>query len=88
MDEAIAQADPGSLDDDSENQNQESTPHILFNLDELFDIAKLKVIKTAMEFIKALQAATLDGPHSHLDSKTLECLRNPPRSSPNIDPNL
>ena len=42
----------------------------------------------AMEFIMALRGATLDGPHSHLDSKTLERLRNPPKSSPIIDPDL
>ena len=86
MDEAIA--DPGSLDDDSENQNQESTPPRLFDLDELSDIAKLNDIKMAMEFIKGLREATLDGPHSHLDSSTLERLRNPPRTSPTIDPDL
>ena len=86
MDEAIA--DPGSLDDDSENQHQESTPPRLFNLDELSDIANLNDIKMAMEFIKGLREATLDGPHSHLDSNTLERLRNPPRSSPTIDPDL
>jgi hypothetical protein len=83
-------ADPGSLYDESENQNQESsgsTPPSI-NLDELMGIAKLKDIKTAMDFIKALEEATLDGPHSNLDSETLERLRNPPRSSPHIDPNL
>jgi hypothetical protein len=70
-DEAIA--DPGSLDDEPENQNQESTPPCI-DLDELMSIAKLKDIKTAMDFIKALEEATLDGPHSNLDSETLERL--------------
>jgi hypothetical protein len=63
------------------NQNQETPlPHV--DLDELSDLAKLKDIKIVMEFIRALEGATLEGTHSHLDDDTLEHLRNPPRGAP------
>jgi hypothetical protein len=83
-------ANPRSLDDVSENQNQDSLTPPLIDLDELADITSLKDIVMAMEFIKALEEATLDLPYSNLDSKTLEHLQNLPRESlyHDIDPNL
>ena len=47
-------------------------------LEELADLACLKDIKLTMEFIRALDSATLDDEYSQLDADTLECLQNPP----------
>jgi hypothetical protein len=59
------------------------------NLEELSDIAQLKDIKNAMEFIRIIEVASLDGPHSCLDEATIDRLRNPPRAPANIsDPDL
>lgn len=76
-------ADPGSLDDETNetqgNQTEEYLPlQVLPNIDlqELSDIAHLKDMKLAMEFIQALQEASLDD--SKLDKDIIERLRNPP----------
>jgi hypothetical protein len=62
-------------------------PHI--DLEELSDIARLKDIKIAMEFVRLLEVASLDSPHSCLDEATTNRLRNPPRAPANIsDPDL
>ena len=58
-------------------------------LDELSDLACLKDIKLTMEFIQALDSATLDDEYSRLDPDTLERLRNPPTSPANVsDPDF
>jgi hypothetical protein len=58
-------------------------------LDELSDLACLKDIKLTMEFIQALDSATLDDEYSRLDPDTLERLRHPPTSPANVsDPDF
>jgi hypothetical protein len=64
--------DPGCQleQEESWNVNQESLlPDI--ELEELSNLANLADIKIAMLFIQALEKASLDGPHSHLDDNTL-----------------
>lgn len=72
------------------NQQQVPAPlHTNINLEELSNIAQLQDIKTTMEFIRALEEASLDGPHSHLDEATIMRLRNPPMTPANVsDPDL
>ena len=73
-------ADPGSLDDNETqgNQGDEYIPPLPLDIDlqELSNIAHLKDMKLAMEFIQALQEASLDD--SNLDKDIIERLRNPP----------
>jgi hypothetical protein len=76
-------ADPGSIDDIETNETQgnqgdEYLPPLPIDIDlqELSDIARLKDMKLAMEFIQALQEASLDD--SKLDKDIIERLRNPP----------
>jgi hypothetical protein len=75
-------ADPGSLDDGADgtqgNPTDEYIPSLPadLDLDELSDIAHLKDLKIAMEFIQTLQEASLD--NSKLDKDIIERLRNPP----------
>jgi hypothetical protein len=84
-------ADPGSLDDHEtqDNQTNESLlpPQPDINLQELSDIAHLKDMKVAMEFIQILEGATLD--NSKLDKDIIERLRNPPNFPADVgDPDL
>ncbi|KAF8798244.1 hypothetical protein BYT27DRAFT_7264838 [Phlegmacium glaucopus] len=48
------------------------------DLNELSALAKLDHIKQAMEFIRALEEASLDDGVSKLDAEALHCLQNPP----------
>lgn len=88
----IVPTDPGCLDKTSEPSNpdlESPPPNADINLKELASLACLDDIKTPMEFIRALEGASLDGPHSHLDTNTIEHLRNPPTSPVDIsDPDL
>lgn len=88
----VVPADPGCLDETSEPSNpdlESPPPNADINLEELASLARLDDIKTSMEFIRALEGASLDGPHSRLDSNTIERLRNPPMSPVDIsDPDL
>ena len=71
-----------------EPAEQALLPHHI-GLEEFSDLAQLKDIKLAMEFIKALEAASFDDEHSGLDADTLHRLRNPPTSSVDLsDPDL
>ena len=74
--------DPGCLLDRPEVSPVLPPPAV--RLEELSDLACLKDIKLTMEFIRALDSATLDDEYSHLDSDTLERLRNPPTSPANV----
>ena len=71
----------------SNGEPDSRVPHI--DLEELSDIARLKDIKIAMEFVRFLEVASLDSPHSCLDEATTNRLRNPPRAPANLrDPDL
>jgi hypothetical protein len=54
------------------------------DLEELSAVAKLDHIKQAMEFIRALENASLDDRFSKLGPKALQRLRNPPTSPADI----
>ena len=54
------------------------------DLEELSAVAKLDHIKQAMEFIRALENASLDDRFSKLSPKALQRLRNPPTSPADI----
>jgi hypothetical protein len=84
-------ADPGSLDNDETRDGQMdeyiSQPQPDVDLQELSDIAQLENMKLAMDFIQALQGASLDESNLHKD--IIERLRNPPTSPVNVgDPDL
>ncbi|KAF8813455.1 hypothetical protein BYT27DRAFT_7220393 [Phlegmacium glaucopus] len=53
-------------------------------IETLSNLAHLKDLKLSMEFIQALDKASLDDEYSGLDSDTTERLRNPPTSRPDI----
>jgi hypothetical protein len=56
---------------------------------ELSDLARLKDIKLSMEFIKALESASLDDEHNRLESHYIHRLRNPPTSRADVtDPDF
>ncbi|KAL6302645.1 hypothetical protein BKA93DRAFT_736457 [Sparassis latifolia] len=58
-------------------------------LDKLSDLARLSEMKLSMEFICALEQASLDDEGMRLDADTLEHLRNPPRTTVDVtDPSL
>ena len=79
-------ADPGCLE---EEQQDPAPSNYTTGLEELSNLAKLKDIKLTMEFIKALDGASLDNEHSRLDADTLHHLRNPPTSHVDLtDPDL
>lgn len=59
------------------------------NLDELADLARLSDIKLAMDFIRALEVASLDDEHNRLSEDAVERLRNPPTSPVDVsDPDF
>jgi hypothetical protein len=49
------------------------------DLEELSDLAQLGQLKSSLEFIRALESASLDDPDVGLDPESLERLRNPPQ---------
>ena len=63
-------------------QNQEFMPPDI-DLEELSNLTKLMDIKIAVLFIQALEKASLDGSHSHLNDNMLAQLQNPPKTVPN-----
>ena len=75
--------------EESWNVNQESLLSDI-DLEKLSNLTNLADIKIAMLFIQALEKASLDGPHSHLDDDTLACLQNLPKTAPNnmVDPDI
>lgn len=80
----VSAQDPGCLDDIAQSddaqatgfENQE-THHLQVDLEELASLAHLQDIKITMEFIQALEAASLDDEHNRLDEETVKRLRNP-----------
>jgi hypothetical protein len=77
--------DPGCL---AEALNQQHDPPP-FDIETLSDLARLKDLKLSMEFIQALDTASLDDEYSRLDLDSIGRLRNPPTSRPDIsDPNF
>ena len=54
------------------------------NLEELSDLAHNEEIKIAMDFIRALEAASLDDEGMRLEPEALERLRNPPQRPTDI----
>ena len=83
-------SDPGCLDEETQNENEGLLQPPYVDLEELSNLTKLTDIKIAMRFIQALERASLDGPHSHLDDDTLARLRNPPTTVPRdmVNPDL
>ena len=79
--------DPGCL---AEALNQQHVPPPgPFNIEMLSDLAHLKDLKLSMEFIQALDTASLDDEYSGLDLDTIGRLRNPPTSRPDTsDPDF
>jgi hypothetical protein len=75
-------SDPGCLEEGPNSQPDSRMYDI--DLEELSDIARLKDIKIAMEFIHILEVASLDSPHSCLNEATANRLRDPPRKPANI----
>jgi hypothetical protein len=86
--EAQIMQDPGCLAETSNQQNDlPALPP--FDIETLSDLARLKDLKLSMEFIQALDIASLDDEYSRLDSDSIERLRNPPTSRPDTtDPDF
>ena len=75
--------DPGCLAElEAFNQQYDLSPSPPFDIDTLSDLACLKDLKLSMEFIKALDIATLDDKCNRLDSASIKRLWNPPTSRP------
>jgi hypothetical protein len=80
--------DPGCLAETS-NQQYDLPAPTPFEIETLSDLARLKDLKLSMEFIQALDIASLDDECSRLDSDSIERLRNPPTSRPDTtDPDF
>jgi hypothetical protein len=73
-----------------EDEQQDPAPsNYTTGLEELSNLAQLKDIKLTMEFIQALDGASLDKEDSRLDADTLHRLRNLPTSCVDLtDPDL
>ena len=56
-------------------------------IDKLSGLAKLDNMKTTMQFIQAIKAASLDDEWSQLDEDTLHQLQNPPTTPVNLSEN-
>jgi hypothetical protein len=84
--------DPGCLaDSEASNQQHDPPPPPPFEIETLSDLACLKDLKLSMEFIRALDIASLDDEYSRLglDPDSIERLRNPPTSRPDTsDPDF
>jgi hypothetical protein len=80
--------DDGSGQEDLRRIEATREPHD-FTFDVLSELVQLDDIKKTMEFIRALQTASLDDEATRLDSECLDRLRNPPQESIDIsDPDL
>jgi hypothetical protein len=85
--------DPGCLAEDehyqpedahsgsTQDRDSESPSAAYVDLEDLSNLAHLKDMKIAMEYIRALEVASLDDDNNHLDKETVKRLRNP-RTSP------
>ena len=67
VDEDMPTSGPGALDSDKETLLQEIYPNV-----------KLEDLSVSLDFVFALQVASLDDPGSGLDADILYCLCNPP----------
>lgn len=77
------EADPGSLDDKWPENNDDSTYEQW--LKAIFEATLLDNLRAAIQFIKALQSASLDDKYNNMNSKWLHWLRNPLNQSFNIE---
>jgi len=78
-----ADRDPGCLDDNSTLSPDQPAGLPLsdaVDVEELAQLACLEDNKLAIEFVQALQVASLDGEYSGMDEYSLARLRNPPTS--------
>jgi hypothetical protein len=83
--EAEAEATHSTQDGNSESPSTAA----YVDLEELSNIAHLKDMKMAMEYIRALETASLDDDNNHLDEEIVQRLRNPRTSPVDVsDPNF
>lgn len=73
---ALEEADPGCLDDDWP-QNSNTGTHEQ-DLEVMFEATLLGDLRMAVDFIRALQSASLDDKYNNMDTGWLHRLRNPP----------
>lgn len=83
------EADPGCLDDVDEPlpENNNGGGDYELELEAMFAATRLDDLQVAVDFIKALQSASLDDKYNIMDSNWLRRLRNPPTQCFNIDDN-
>ena len=81
--DAHEEADPGCLD----NNRQQNNPIDNYEqeLDVMLEAARLGDLRVAVDFIKALQSASLDDEYSNMDDEWLHQLRNPSRRNFDIE---
>jgi hypothetical protein len=73
----------------TQDRDLESSSAAYVDLEDLSNLACLKDMKIAMEYIRALEVASLDDDNNHLDKDTVERLRNPRTSPIDVsDPNF
>lgn len=81
--------DAGCLDETArsaqDGDSNSESPSAYVDLEDLFDLACLRDIKISMEYIRALEAASLDDDNNHLDEEAINCLRNPRTSPVEVD---
>ena len=89
MDSGVIIPDAGCLDELTESATQPQPPEPAIDLEELSELASLRNLQLTMEFVQALEAASLDDEHSRLSEDVLERLRNPVTSCPDVsDPDF
>lgn len=76
-------ADPGCLDDKRPDNDNDGTYEQ--DLESIFEATQLYDLQVSVQFIQALQSASLDDEHNNMDLKWLHRLRNPPQQSFDID---
>lgn len=75
--DAPDKADPGCLDDERPPENDDGGAYEQ-ELQAIFEATRLGDLQVAVQFIKALQLASLDDKYNNMDPKWLHRLRNPP----------
>jgi hypothetical protein len=82
-------SDAGCLDETArsaqDGDSNSELPSTYVDLEDLFDLACLRDIKISLEYIRALEAASLNDNNNHLDEEAINCLRNPRTSPVEVD---
>lgn len=81
----LEEADPGCLDDIRPEDDDGSAFEL--GLEAVFDTTQLDDLRVAVDFVRALQSASLDDNYNNMDSDWLHRLRHPQTQTFNMDTN-